>query len=84
MALLSCKWQCFLNWLACLYDTYNTCHFCMPMLPCIIHEVLLFVVGVDCACWSVHYCFMRVLIVLVGQLYQDQGVSGVQGWAVGF
>jgi len=46
--------------------------------------VLLFVVGVDCACWSMHYCFMHVLIMLVGQLYQDHGVSGVQGWAVGF
>jgi len=53
MALLSCKWQCFLNWLACLYDTYSTCHFCMPMLPCIIREV--------------YYFLLWVLIVLVGQ-----------------
>ena len=57
----------------------------ISVCPCFIREVYYFlVVGVDCACWSVYYCFLRVMIVLVGQLYQDRGVSGVQGWAVGF
>jgi hypothetical protein len=57
----------------------------ISVCPCFIREVYYsFVVGVDCACWSVYYCFLRVLIVLVGQLYQDRGVSGVQGWVVGF
>jgi len=55
------------------------------MLPCIIREVYYFLLCVLIVlvgqCITV---FMRVLIVLVGQLYQDHGVSGVQGWAVGF
>lgn len=60
----------------------------ISVCPCFVREVVYYFFWSMLIVLVVGQCivvfFLRVLIMLVGKLYQNQGLSGVQGWAVGF
>lgn len=58
----------------------------ISVCPCFVREVVYYFFWSMLIVLVVGQCiivFLRVLIVLVGKLYQNQGLSGVQGRALG-